>query len=85
MRPLAVPLLLLPWALAAQGEPLPGFLDSHEYQRRLPSSNLPLEAYRPVSPNLQVTDPRAGSPAWAPADTRLVLHKVRFEGVRCSP
>ncbi|AYG43332.1 ShlB/FhaC/HecB family hemolysin secretion/activation protein [Pseudomonas sp. Leaf58] len=80
MRPLAVPLLLLPWALAAQGEPLPGFLDSHEYQRRLPSSNLPLEAYRPVSPNLQVTDPRAGSPAWAPADTRLVLHKVRFEG-----
>ncbi|MFJ4456937.1 ShlB/FhaC/HecB family hemolysin secretion/activation protein [Pseudomonas sp. NPDC089392] len=80
MRPLAVPLLLLPWALAAHAEPLPGFLDSHEYERRLPSANLPIDAYRPVSPGLRLADPNADSPGWAPADTRLVLHKVRFEG-----
>lgn len=80
MRPLAVPLLLLPWALAAHAEPLPGFLDSHEYERRLPSTNLPADAYRPVSPSLRLTGPSADSADWAPADSRLVLHKVRFEG-----
>ncbi|WP_336333531.1 ShlB/FhaC/HecB family hemolysin secretion/activation protein [Pseudomonas putida] len=80
MRPLAVPLLLLPWALAAHAEPLPGFLDSHEYERRLLSANLPIDAYRPVSPSLRLTGPTADSSGWAPADTRLVLHKVRFEG-----
>lgn len=80
MRPLAVPLLLLPWALAAHAEPLPGFLDSHEYERRLPAANLPIDAYRPVSAHLQIAAVDGGSAAWAPADTRLVLHKVRFEG-----
>lgn len=80
MRPLAVPLLLLPWALAAHAEPLPGFLDSHEYERRLPSANLPIDAYRPVSPGLRLAGPSADSPGWAAADTRLVLHKVRFQG-----
>ena len=80
MRPLAVPLLLLPWALAAHAEPLPGFLDSHEYERRLPAANLPIDAYRPVSAHLQMAAVDGGSAAWAPADTRLVLHKVRFEG-----
>ena len=80
MRPLAVPLLLLPWALAAHAEPLPVFLDSHEYERRLPSANLPIDAYRPLGSHLQLTGTGGESPAWAPADTRLVLHKVRFEG-----
>lgn len=80
MRPLAVPLLLLPWALAAHAEPLPGFLDSHEYERRLPDTNLPIDAYRPLSAHLQLTGTDGDSPAWAPANTRLVLHKVRFEG-----
>lgn len=80
MRPLAMPLLLLPWAFAAQAEPLPGFLDSHEYERRLPQTDLPVDTYRPVSPNLRMPGPSADSLAWAPADTRMVLHKVRFEG-----
>jgi len=80
MRPLAVPLLLLPWALAAQAGPLPVFFDSHEYERRLPSTNLPTDAYRPVSssPRLAMADDHRH--AWAPVETRLVLHKVRFEG-----
>ena len=80
MRPLAVPLLLLPWAFLAHAESLPGFLDSHEYERRLPDTNLPVDAYRPASPNLRMPRPNAESQAWAPADTRMVLHKVRFEG-----
>lgn len=80
MRPLAVPLLLLPWALAAQAGSLPGFLDSHEYERRLPDTDLPVDTYWPVSPNLRLPGPSADSLAWAPADTRVMLHKVRFEG-----
>ena len=80
MRSLAVPLLLLPWALAAHAEPLPGFLDSHEYERRLPTANPPIATYRPVSPGLQWGGPTADRPGWLPGNTRLVLHKVRFEG-----
>ena len=80
MRPLAVPLLLLPWAFAAQAGSLPVFLDSHEYERRLPDINLPVDTYRPSSPNLRMPRPTAERQAWAPADTRMVLHKVRFEG-----
>ncbi|WEK30477.1 MAG: POTRA domain-containing protein [Candidatus Pseudomonas phytovorans] len=80
MRPLAVPLLLLPWAFAAQAESLPGFLDSHEYERRLPDTHLPVDTYRPLIPNLRMPRPGADSPAWAPADLPMVLHKVRFEG-----
>ncbi|MGE8051271.1 ShlB/FhaC/HecB family hemolysin secretion/activation protein [Pseudomonas monteilii] len=80
MRPLAMPLLLLPWALAVHAEPLPGFLDSHEYERRLPAANLPIEAYRPISPNLRLAGPVGERLDWAPADTPVVVHKVRFEG-----
>ncbi len=80
MRPMAVPLLLLPWALAAHAEPLPGFLDSHEYERRLPGAHLPIDAYRPVSAHLQLAAADGDSLAWAPANTPLVLHKVRFQG-----
>ncbi|MNO56472.1 Heme/hemopexin transporter protein HuxB precursor [compost metagenome] len=80
MRPLAVPLLLLSWASLAHAEPLPGVLDSHENERRLPRANLPIDAYRPVIPALQLTLPVARSAAWAPPATRVQLRKVRFEG-----
>ncbi|MGE8060970.1 ShlB/FhaC/HecB family hemolysin secretion/activation protein [Pseudomonas sp. NPDC089547] len=80
MRLLAVPLLLLPWALVARAELLPGFLDSHEYERRLPEANLPINHYRPVSPSLTRVGPDGSSLDWAPADTPMVVHKVRFEG-----
>lgn len=85
MRPLAVPLLLLPWALAAQGEPLPGFLDSHEYERRLPSANLPIAAYRLVSPNIRLAEAAIHKPDWASANTPLILQKYASRAARCSP
>jgi len=79
MRPLVVPLLLLTWASLARAEPLPGFLDSHEYERRLPTANLPVEHYLPGATQLRLAVPGTGAAA-LPADTRLRLHKVRFEG-----
>ncbi|MFJ4386538.1 ShlB/FhaC/HecB family hemolysin secretion/activation protein [Pseudomonas sp. NPDC089408] len=80
MRPLAVPLLLLPWVLAAQAGPLPGFFDSHEYERRLPGDNLPIDTYRPLDPSLRLAGASLDASGGLPAQTRLVLHKVRFEG-----
>jgi len=79
MRLLLMPLLLSPWASLVIAEPLPVFLDGHEYERRLPSANLPIEAYRPLAPGLLLAPPRAAAET-LPQQTCLVLHKVRFEG-----
>jgi hemolysin activation/secretion protein len=79
MRLLLVPLLLSPWASLVMAEPLPVFLDGHEYERRLPSANLPIEAYRPRAVNLHVVPPWTTTDT-QPFQTRFVLHKVRFEG-----
>ncbi|KHL72785.1 potassium ABC transporter ATPase, partial [Pseudomonas putida] len=78
MRLAVVPLLLLTWASLALAEPLPAFLDTHEYERRLPAANLPVDTYRPVTPALHVVLP--ATHASLPSDARFVLHKVRFEG-----
>ncbi|WP_445673630.1 ShlB/FhaC/HecB family hemolysin secretion/activation protein [Pseudomonas ceruminis] len=78
MRPLAVPLIVLLWASLAHAEPLPGYRDSHEYERRLPTDNLPVEAYRPVVTDVRWSAPRTTAPL--SNATQLVLHKVRFEG-----
>ncbi|MFJ4056375.1 ShlB/FhaC/HecB family hemolysin secretion/activation protein [Pseudomonas sp. NPDC089743] len=78
MRLAVVPPLLLTWASLALAEPLPAFLDTQEYERRLPTANLPVDTYRPVTPALQVVLPTA--PTRVPSEARFVLHKVRFEG-----
>ncbi|WP_449430021.1 ShlB/FhaC/HecB family hemolysin secretion/activation protein [Pseudomonas putida] len=80
MRPLVMPLFLLPWASLAHAQALPSFLDGHENERRLPTTNLPVEAYRPVTPGLRLAAPVRASAAAQPMNTRLVLRKVRFEG-----
>jgi len=79
MRFLLIPLLLSPGAGRLLAEPLPVFLDGHEYERRLPSANLPIDAYRPRAADLHLAPPMipTGTP---PRATRFVLHKVRFEG-----
>jgi len=79
MRPLAVPLMLVSWANAVPADLLPAYLDGHEYERRLPSANVPLDAYRPVASPLRLSV-AAGQPVSVPQTDRLVLHKVRFEG-----
>lgn len=79
MRLLLMPLMLSPWASLVIAGPLPVFLDGHEYERRLPGANLPIEAYRPLAPSLTLTPPRAAIDT-LPLKTRFVLHKVRFEG-----
>jgi len=79
MRLLLMPLLLSPWASQLLADPLPVFLDGHEYERRLPSANLPIEAYRPLAADLHLAPPRSATEA-LPLATRFVLHKVRFEG-----
>ncbi len=85
MRPLAVPLLLLPWALAAHAEPLPGFLDSHEYERRLPGANLPIDAYRPVSAHLQLAGEDGDSPRGRLRIPGWCCIKCASKAARCSP
>ncbi|MFJ4065227.1 ShlB/FhaC/HecB family hemolysin secretion/activation protein [Pseudomonas sp. NPDC089996] len=79
MRLLLMPLWLSPWASLVIAGPLPAFLDGHEYERRLPSANLPIGAYRPLAQSLQLRPP-AAAPDTLPLRTRFVLHKVRFEG-----
>jgi len=79
MRLLLMPLLLSPWASLVSAEPTPVFLDGHEYERRLPSANLPIEAYHPLAPGLQLAPPKAATDT-LPLQARFVLHKVRLEG-----
>lgn len=59
MRPLLVTMLALSWACVARAEPLPSFLNSNETERRLPTPNLPVDAYRPGKPGLNVPAPAA--------------------------
>lgn len=79
MRLLLMPLLLSPWASLVIAEPLPVLLDGHEYERRLPSANLPIKAYRPLAPRLHLAPPGAAIDTLS-LQARFVLHKVRFEG-----
>lgn len=80
MRALAVTLLMLSWACLARAEPLPSFLNSNETERRLPTSNLPVDAYRPVSPGLQVPAPNPAQQQPLLMNTQVQVRRVQFEG-----
>lgn len=80
MRPLAVTILMLCWAGLAHAEPLPSFLNSNDTERRLPTSNLPVDAYRPGAPGLQVPAPAAAQQQPLLMSTQVQVRKVRFEG-----
>ncbi|QXH50929.1 ShlB/FhaC/HecB family hemolysin secretion/activation protein [Pseudomonas fakonensis] len=80
MRPLAVTILMLSWAGLAHAEPLPSFLNSNDTERRLPTSNLPVDAYRPGAPGLQVPAPTAAQQQPLLMSTQVQVRKVRFEG-----
>ncbi|TFF38992.1 ShlB/FhaC/HecB family hemolysin secretion/activation protein [Pseudomonas sp. RIT623] len=80
MRLLLVTMLALSWAGLAGAEPLPSFLNSNDTERRLPTPNLPLDAYRPGAGAAQLpqTQPSAQQPLLM--STRVAVRKVRFEG-----
>lgn len=80
MRRMAVTLLMLAGAELAWAEPLPGFLNSNDTERRLPSNNLPVDAYRPGAAGLQVPAPASAPQQTLLMSTRVQVRKVRFEG-----
>jgi hemolysin activation/secretion protein len=63
----------------ANAESLPSFLNSNDRERTLPVPNLPADAYRPVTPALQVPEP---PPEAAPLmmSTKVSVRKIRIEG-----
>ncbi|MGH8379712.1 ShlB/FhaC/HecB family hemolysin secretion/activation protein [Pseudomonas sp.] len=79
MRPLAVAILSLSWASGLSAELLPSFLNSNEVERSLPAPNLPADSFRPTTLALYVATPAPQSPQLM-SSTRILLHKVRFEG-----
>ncbi|MDZ4018509.1 ShlB/FhaC/HecB family hemolysin secretion/activation protein [Pseudomonas sichuanensis] len=79
MRPLLV-LLLVCWGGLVCAAPLPGFLDSSQIEAQLPTPNLPVDAYRPAAPVLQLPAPRAVQQPALSMSTPVQVHKVRFEG-----
>ncbi|WP_028945767.1 ShlB/FhaC/HecB family hemolysin secretion/activation protein [Pseudomonas vranovensis] len=79
MRPLVVAILGLSWASVLSAEPLPSFLNSNDVERSLPAPNLPADAFRPSTPDLQTPAP---VPQQQPLlmSTRVMVRKVRIEG-----
>lgn len=78
MRSLAITLLML--SFVCRAGPLPPALDSDEVARRLPTPNLPLDAYRPASYAVPLPAPSIPAHGLMPMDTPIPVHKVRFEG-----
>ena len=78
MRALAS-LLLLSLCPYAYAESLPTFLNSNETIRNLPVPNLPADAYRPVTPQLQLPTP-APQPQQLMMDTQVTIKKLNIEG-----
>lgn len=59
---------------------LPAFLNSNDQQRNLPQPNLPADAYRPVTPALQVPAPTPPQAAPLLMSTKVAVNKIRIEG-----
>ncbi len=79
MRPLLV-MLLVCWGGLVRAAPLPGFIDSSQIEAQLPTPNLPVDAYRPAAPVLQLPTPSAVQQPALSMSTPVQVHKVRFEG-----
>ena len=57
-----VPFLLLALAPYAGAETLPRFLNSNDSMQTLPTPILPVDAYRPAAPALELPKPAAAQP-----------------------
>lgn len=79
MRSMAIALVSLSWVSALHAEPLPSYLNSNETERNLPAPNLPADAFRPVTPKLQVPTPAAQQQPLM-MNTKVLIRRVRIEG-----
>ena len=75
-----VPFLVLALAPYASAEPLPRFLNSNDSMQTLPTPNLPVDAYRPPAPALELPKPAAAQPRPLEMGTRLTIRKLQIEG-----
>ncbi|MBO4967187.1 MAG: ShlB/FhaC/HecB family hemolysin secretion/activation protein, partial [Pseudomonas sp.] len=75
-----VPFLLLALAPYAGAETLPRFLNSNDSMQTLPTPNLPVDAYRPAAPALELPKPAAAQPRPLEMGTRLTIRKLQIEG-----
>ncbi len=66
-------------AVPAFADTLPSFLNSNDTDRNLPAPNLPADAFRPVTPALQLPTP-AGSNQPLLMGTKVHVRHVRIEG-----
>ncbi|MDD0977421.1 ShlB/FhaC/HecB family hemolysin secretion/activation protein [Pseudomonas fontis] len=80
MRSMAVALLGLSCVGGLHAEPLPSYLNSNETERNLPAPNLPADAFRPSTPQLQLPTPAAAPSQQLLMGTKVVIRKVRIEG-----
>lgn len=80
MRSMAIALASLSWVSALHAEPLPSYLNSNETERNLPAPNLPVDTFRPATPQLQVPSPAATQPQPLTMNTRVLIRKIRIEG-----
>lgn len=80
MRSMLVALVSLSWVSVLQAEPLPSYLNSNETERNLPAPNLPADAFRPVTPKLQVPAPAASQAQTLMMNTKVLIRKIRIEG-----
>ena len=75
-----VPFILLALTPYVGAEPLPRYLNSNETLQTLPTPNLPVDAYRPQAPALELPKPKAAQPAPLTMSTRLTIRKLQIEG-----
>ena len=75
-----VPFLLLALAPYAGAESLPRFLNSNDSMQTLPTPNLPVDAYRPAAPALELPKPAAAQARPLEMGTRLTIRKLQIEG-----
>lgn len=66
--------------VVVNAEPLPSFLNSNDTERNLPMPNLPADAYRPITPALQLPTPSASDTQPLLMGTKVTVRKVRIEG-----
>ena len=75
-----VPLLCLVLTPYVSAEPLPRYLNSNDTMQTLPTPNLPVDAYRPQKPALQLPKPGTAQPQPLEMGTKLTIRKLQIEG-----